>query len=542
MAVYVRRARNAKGRRVKAINRRAAQGGFSLIEVLIGIVVLAIVAGAIAQGFASSSATIGRSRVDSAASTLASARLDQTHRAPYEDVGTVGGNPPGVFVADETRTVSGTQYAITTSVEFVDDPALGQPRTYVNYKKVTVTVTPQVPNPKPITETTVISPPSFGAIAGKATAVITVRDPIADEPLSGVWVTVDGSTSAPRTARTDSTGVLVFAGLDPSNPSPASPLYEYRASATLAGYVTHPTTSPTKTRAHLAASQTWNTEIQMFKPARIAVNLYDKATDTIIDDPASVTVTLPAIPTQTETRTGSTGSFVFDTVAGGAIEPSESNTTVSVSSECYAAASPQTGPVPETGYPTTTSRTFTFELEPIPHGNLKVTVVRYGTSAPISTAQVTVSGGPAAPTPATRSVNSSGYVSYCLPPSGATNYAVQASAPGYSVGHRYAAIANGGDTPLTVILVPAASTGTIRVNATGSGLTVRLTNTSFGYDFYSLTTSSGPGPGHADFTGLAPGTYSASVATAFSGGQPTAWSAPAKSVTLSGSSASVSVP
>ncbi len=527
---------------MKAINRRAAQGGFSLIEVLIGIVVLAIVAGAIAQGFASSSATIGRSRVDTAASTLASARLDQTHRASYEDVGTVGGNPPGVFVADETRTVSGTRYAITTSVEFVDDPALGQPRTYVNYKKVTVTVTPQVPNPKPITETTVISPPSFGAIAGKATAVITVRDAITDEPLSGVWVTVDGSTSASRTGRSDSTGAIVFAGLDPSNPNPASPLYWYRASASLAGYVTHPDTLPTTIRQHLAASQTWNATIRMFKPARIAVNLYDKATDTIIDDPASVTVTLPSPSTQTETRTGSAGSFIFDTVAGGAIEPSASNTTISVSSECYAPASSQTGKVPETGYPTTTSRTFTFDLEPIPHGNLKVTVVRYSTSAPIPTAQVTVSGGPAAPTPATRSVDSSGLVSYCLPPSGATNYTVQATAPGYSVGYRYAAIANGGDTLLTIVLVPATSTGTIRVNATSSGLTVRLTSTTFGYDFYLLTTSSGPGPGHADFTGLAPGNYSASVATAFSGGQPTAWSTPVRNVTLSGSSASVSVP
>jgi prepilin-type N-terminal cleavage/methylation domain-containing protein len=129
-------------RKSRVSSRRGSrQAGFSYIEILIGIVILAIVAGGIAQGLAQTSASLGTSKVETTATKLASAELDRAHRMTYDDVGIVGGSPPGTIAATRNQVVGSVTYKIDMDVVYVDDPALGQPQTYVNYKKVTVTVT-----------------------------------------------------------------------------------------------------------------------------------------------------------------------------------------------------------------------------------------------------------------------------------------------------------------------------------------------------------------------------------------------------------------
>ena len=75
-------------------------------------------------------------------------------------------------------------------------------------------------------------------------------------------------------------------------------------------------------------------------------------------------------------------------------------------------------------------------------------------------------------------------------------------------------------TPLTMYLVPAPTTGTIRLNAGASNKFVRLQALSGTYDASQSTNNSG----YADFTGLAAGNYMAYIATGFSGGTPV-WNA-----------------
>ena len=83
--------------------------------------------------------TIPAVAIETAANKIASAELDRAHRMPYEDVGLQGGSPPGTIQASRVQALAGVDYRIDTDVEYVDDPALGQPQTYVNYKRVTVT-------------------------------------------------------------------------------------------------------------------------------------------------------------------------------------------------------------------------------------------------------------------------------------------------------------------------------------------------------------------------------------------------------------------
>ena len=108
-----------------------------------GIAVLAVVAGGLAQGLALTSGALGKSKVDGLASNLAAASVEEAHHMDYADVGAQGGNPTGTIPAVQTRSVQGIEFRVETTVDYVDDPALGQPRTYVNYKRVSVSVTPQ---------------------------------------------------------------------------------------------------------------------------------------------------------------------------------------------------------------------------------------------------------------------------------------------------------------------------------------------------------------------------------------------------------------
>jgi len=325
--------------------RRRHQQGFALIEVLVSILILAIVAGAIFQGFAASSAQVDKSRLDSVSSKLAAGALEEARNMRYDDVGTVGGNPPGTLSSTVNRVVSGTTFRIDTSVVYVDDPAQGRPQTYVNYKKVTISVTPQVPLGTAVTASTLISPPNYAAISGKATAVVTVVDAVTDDPLPGATVTLNGSTSPTRIDSTDANGKAVFAGLLPSATSVASPQYYYVASAARPGYLTHPDTPVTTTRENLTASQTWQVTIKMYKPATINVNLVDSATGLPVTERSDITVTSPAPTSIAQTFTTFTGALTATTLGGNPIVPNLSPFTVATRTDCYADAT-QSAAVP----------------------------------------------------------------------------------------------------------------------------------------------------------------------------------------------------
>lgn len=513
-----------QGGRVRA-PRRSRQAGFSYIEVLVGIMIMAIVAGGIVQGLAATSSSLGKSRAETTATKLASAALDRAHRMDYKDVGIVGGSPPGVIPASTTQTVNDIQYTTATDVEYVDDPALGQPQTYVNYKRVTVTVTPATSGSRPMQETTLVAPPAIGAIAGKSTIVASVIDALTDQPVAGAPVTADLSTSPSQTRSTGSDGKVVFAGLEPSAISATDPKYKYRLTVGLTDpWVTHPDSAPAQAQQHLAASQTWTTTLKVFKRATVNVNVRDAATGQLVTERTQVQVTTPSPDPLSDTLIGATGLFTFNTIAGKPIQPSGSNFTVAVQADCYANGS-ISRPVP-TGYPSNTTETFDFNLTKVPSGYLDVTLRSTAAGNPVIPAgQVQVSGGQANIAPRVRDTDSAGKVRFCLDPSGSVSYVVSAAKAGYGAGSILATLNANQTTPLTMYLAPTSGTGTIRLTTGTSGKLVRLQAVTGTYDAQQTTNTSL----YADFTGLASGSYVAYVATGFSGGT-TTWST-GKSVT-----------
>lgn len=439
------------------------ESGFSFVEVLISIVVLSLIALGLAQGLAMTNAGLGAARVQSVATNLATAEVERVQRLDYEQVGTVGGNPPGTIPALRTETVRSVAYEIAVAVAFVNDPAQGQPVTNLDYKRVRITVTPAAPDgARKIVQTTLVAPPNYVSIAGKATITADVSDPFVTPlaPLEGVTVTAFGSTSPTRTAVSDATDALVFAGLEPSATSPDSSTYHYRLAAEKSGYVVR--TSEEVLRENLAAGQTWPATIELFRPVELQVNLRDAATGQPVAEDAKVTLTGPSPDFAVAQLSGRAGSFRFSQLAGRLIEPSANLSTITVNAPCYARPPPRQEALPPS-YPDQTLTVLDFALQPAPGGSLRVTVLDATTGLPISGAAVAVGGGPDALAPESRPTDAAGIDERrCLAPSGTQSYQIGVTAPGYA-GATAAASVQLGQTSSVVVRLSRLGTASIRV-------------------------------------------------------------------------------
>ena len=284
----------------------------------------------------------------------------------------------------------------------------------------------------------------------------------------------------------------------------------------VSGYATHPDSAPDVAQQHLAASQTWETTLRVFRPATIVADVRDAATGAAITETATVTVTSPEPNPLSDEGTTQTGSITFTSLDGDPIVPSRSDFTVRSEAECYA---PQTltGPVPA-GYPSSGTETFTFNLTRVASGFLDVTAVDNDTGAAIPAAEVQVSGGQGGVSPIVRTADANGFVRYCIEPSGSVRYIVSASAPGYGAGTALADVLTGGTSAVEMRLT-ASARGAIRLRSPGSNQLVRLRAVSGTYDASQRTNRRR----RADFTNLAVGDYIAYIAVGFDGGDPT-WS------------------
>jgi prepilin-type N-terminal cleavage/methylation domain-containing protein len=117
-----------------------AQGGFSVIEVMVGLGIFAVLAIGFASTMATSLSAQVRSRQRATANQLATQQVEQARTLAYDDVGTVGGNPVGTLQPSSTVAVGTATYEVRTAVELVADRVDTAFATQADYKRLTVTV------------------------------------------------------------------------------------------------------------------------------------------------------------------------------------------------------------------------------------------------------------------------------------------------------------------------------------------------------------------------------------------------------------------
>jgi hypothetical protein len=117
--------------------------GFTLIEVLTATATLMMFFAALSIMVDSSLKIMGRARAEAIAATIGQSQVELANNLVYDDLGTVGGIPPGVLEPEKTQEVNGQEYIIKTDVVYIDDPFDGEaPADIVpiDYKRVRVEV------------------------------------------------------------------------------------------------------------------------------------------------------------------------------------------------------------------------------------------------------------------------------------------------------------------------------------------------------------------------------------------------------------------
>lgn len=166
--------------------RERSEGGFTIIEAMVAVTVLAAALVLSIQPVMSTLGIINQSRLVSTAENLAQAEIEQIRAIGYDDVGLPGVTPAGVLTPSREVVIEGSVYTIDlvityagsiTGVDVVDGGGDGVPGAWdsgVDYKYVQVTVTPDDRAFDPVVMETIVAPPNVGAHEGIANVRVTV--------------------------------------------------------------------------------------------------------------------------------------------------------------------------------------------------------------------------------------------------------------------------------------------------------------------------------------------------------------------------------
>jgi type II secretory pathway pseudopilin PulG len=364
----------------------AGEAGFAIVEILIAMGIFAILAAGFAGALASSLQAQVATRLRTTADHLANEQVEQARALPYEQLGVVGGNPPGTLAASREVGTGGTRMRVDTSVTFRDDPIPGGFSTSANYKQVRITVTRVSDNKRLARVDTVVAPPTQPSLRN---GVIEVRvmDFVANEDIPGALVRLQNGPGGTRSETSNETGRAIFPSLTP-NPLTGPQAY-YDVSATLSGYVTlrDDVLPAPSMRVQLAAGQRPTPGVRMYRPATIEVDLVDAAGLPLAG--SATVVVSSARGSEAFTVTG--GHLTITSVAGEPIVP-ERNLDYTIGATGPATYSPVARAELGANYPNELVSRFTFQPAPVLTQRLRVRV-RDDANTPMAGVTVVAQGG-----------------------------------------------------------------------------------------------------------------------------------------------------
>jgi len=464
--------------------RLGNQSGFTLIEAVTSMVIFAGLAAAMAGLLTSAVSSNKLARQRTLADQAALEHIEYIRRLPYDDVGIVLGNPPGVVLATTSVARTGIDATITTQIRYVDDPTPTSYETTANYKRVVVTVRRDSDSQVLAREITYVAPSSRTPFGGVNLAIVEplVIDYGLNVPVEGATVNLLTGPSAPRSDVTDETGKVSFKKLTP-NATATCPSDCYDLTAALTGYVQ----LDAPTRLNVGPGQTAAPTIQIYRPSTINVVVQDSG-GSPYSGSASVKLT-SSRNGATQTFAVSGGTAAISAVSGEQIVPSVQYTAEAwTTGGAPLCATPVSQYVPD-DYPSVLTSTFVLTLGSCPAGNVAVTVTWAGVAA--SGATVTLSGGPYALSPVSGTTDAAGLVTFSNVPSGA-GYTVDASMSGQSASPQTVSVTTGSTTNVTMTLPTATLIVNVkRFSTNQNGATVTVLGGPMGVDLTGTTNSSG---------------------------------------------------
>jgi Tfp pilus assembly protein PilE len=406
------------------------EAGFTLIEVVIAGIMLAILSVPIA-GMLSTTATMSRlDRERTGADQLAQAQIEQLRTLPYTQVGITGANPPGVLSASTTSSLpSGEAVTIATQVNWVADPIPTAYVTNADYKKVVLTVTRNSDGAQLAQKTTYIASASAPPFAGSTWDQIKrqVIDAVTNLPLPGASVNLTGGPGAEnRTATTDGSGTVLF----PALTSSAGGTPVFTLATTLSGYNVFPDDISPGAASSVSSTAGVNSigTVRMYKATSLTVNLkanggaaYTSGATISVDSSrcGQTTVSIPSGSSSTTITTCNyaTGKSVPlpPNVSGQTPADADYFVTAWSNSGGFWVATPSTGVLVPSAYPTTLTQSVTLTFPVTTYTTTKVITVTVKKSGANDTnARVELTAGPAA-VYLYATTNASGQASFTVP-------------------------------------------------------------------------------------------------------------------------------
>jgi len=163
-----------------------SDGGFGVVEAMVAVTILAVALLLSIQPLMASLNRLDASQNLSVAEKLAQSEIEAIRDLSYDDVGLPGFTPSGVLTPSRTVEVAGRRYAIEVEVRYAGsltglnlvpgwgDGVEGVWDPGVNYKVVSVEVTPLAPGSDPVAMDAIVAPSRIGALDGTASVRVTI--------------------------------------------------------------------------------------------------------------------------------------------------------------------------------------------------------------------------------------------------------------------------------------------------------------------------------------------------------------------------------
>lgn len=225
-----------------------------LIEVMIGAVILAIATAAVLDGLEGAQATGRKNKDRSVAATLAQQDLERLRALPISAL--VG------LSQSRAVDVNGVNYTVTSKTTWMRDNSgelsCTDDTSQAAFLKVVSTAWAPAGSNRPVTETTLITPPTaYSTTHGTLTVKTTDRDAA---PLANVTINLTGTAS--YTGTTNSLGCAIFSFI---------PAGKY--AVTVPGNYVGPTSEkPVTTEAQVLAGKTTPKQLELGTPASLRIN------------------------------------------------------------------------------------------------------------------------------------------------------------------------------------------------------------------------------------------------------------------------------
>ena len=222
-----------------------SDSGFTLIETVIGLAIMAIMVMGISQLFVTNLTTVALGKARAVGLAAANQQMEYLRTLAYTDVSVAGGVvfPQGTIPKNQDVVVDSMTLTVNTDIRYVDDPydgkAGGTPNDLnpADYKRAQVTVYLKSSGKQLAQLTTDIAAKTESSMANSGVLSVNVID-ASGLPVEGATVQVTNTTTSPTvnlSSTTDSSGILAIPNLpiDSSN--------DYNVVVTKAGYSTEQT-------------------------------------------------------------------------------------------------------------------------------------------------------------------------------------------------------------------------------------------------------------------------------------------------------------